>query len=51
MSEDQIEQMVESKINILDRQLLAGKLTQSQYDQEIEKVDKWAERQYNKLSK
>lgn len=51
MTEIQIENEVERKINTLDRQLLSGKLSQDQYDQEVAKVDKWANRQYNKLSK
>ena len=46
LTENQIESTVERVIDKLDRQLLTGKLTQQQYDQEVHIIDKWAIQQY-----
>ncbi len=46
-SEDKIERVVEHEMNVLDRLLLRGSLTQEQYDREVCKLDKWAQQQYD----
>lgn len=46
LSESEIEIRVERKIDKLDRQLMAHKITQEEYDHEIVIVDKWASQQY-----
>lgn len=49
LSENQIETLVERQIDKLDKNLLSGALTQSEYDHEIMIVDKWASQQYDHL--
>ena len=51
MTESQIEMQVESKMNSLDRQLMSGSISEDQYDREVRKLDKWAEREYRKARK
>lgn len=51
MTESQIELQVEMKMNSLDRQLMSGSLSEDQYDREVRKLDKWAEREYRKVRK
>ena len=50
MTELQIEKVVETVINILDRDYLTNKITQQQYDAEIEKIDTWAKQAFSELS-
>lgn len=45
-SEDQIERAAEHEMDVLDRLLLRGALTQEQYDSEVIKLDKWCEDHY-----
>jgi len=45
LTEDQIEQHVERAMNRLDRQFLAGTITQQEYDHEVHILDKWAYQQ------
>lgn len=44
MTEEQIERRVETMTNALDRQLLSGVLTQTDYDAAIRELDQLAER-------
>lgn len=46
LTEQQIEQMVERKIDKLDFLLMNNKITQKEYDHEVSVVDKWAIQQY-----
>lgn len=42
MSEEQIERIAEQRMDALDRRLLAGELTQVDYDLEVKRLDQWA---------
>lgn len=46
MTEYQIELTVECTMNAFDRQLLAGVMTQEDYDAHVKRLDDWAERQF-----
>lgn len=46
MTEDQIERRVEMIMDSLDARLMSGSLSQSDYDQEVKRLNDWAERQY-----
>ena len=46
LNEDQIERLIENKINRLDKLLMSNEITQSDYDYEVSIVDKWASQQY-----
>jgi hypothetical protein len=46
MTEDQIERKVETLFNRLDACLMAGKVTQEQYDRDAKVISEWAARQY-----
>lgn len=48
MNEHQIESIVEHNTNGLDARLMAGKLTQAEYDAEIKKLDRWATAEFSK---
>lgn len=51
LSESQIEEAVERKIDKLDALLLSGKIKQQDYDQEIHIVDKWSIQQFKALER
>lgn len=46
MTEEQIECSVERKFDSLDRRLMAGKLTQEEYDRAADDIHRWAENEY-----
>lgn len=46
LTEDQIENIVEKAIDRLDNQLLTGKITPIEYENEVSIVDKWSIQQY-----
>ncbi len=46
MTEEQIEHAVERKFDGLDARLMAGTLTQEEYDKESAKISAWADRKY-----
>jgi uncharacterized membrane protein len=46
MSEDQIERKVERAFDKLDARLLAGEISQSEYEAEVRKIDAEAQRLY-----
>jgi len=46
LTEDQIENLVEKAIDRLDHQLLTGKITPKEYENEVSIVDKWSIQQY-----
>lgn len=46
MTEEAIEARVERLFNALDRGLMAGKLTQAEYDHEAQVITAWADREY-----
>lgn len=46
MTEDQIERRVERMVDHLDALLLAGELSQRDYDSNMRDLDRWAEAQY-----
>jgi hypothetical protein len=45
MTEDQIERRVEKMTDSLDRQFLAGHISQKDYDHAMRELGQWAERQ------
>jgi hypothetical protein len=49
MTEEQIEQEVERRIDAIDVRFMNGGLSQYDYDQQIAEVDAWAQGQYNRL--
>jgi hypothetical protein len=46
MTEEQIERAVEADFNRLDRGLMAGRMTQDEYDHEAKVITDWADREY-----
>ena len=40
--EQRVELAVERSMNALDKRLMAGKLTQAEYDAEARRIDAWA---------
>ena len=50
LTEDQIEQHVERAMNRLDRQFLAGTISQQEYDREVLILDRWAYQQGQHIS-
>lgn len=46
LSEDKIERAVEREMNILDRLLMRGVLSQDDYEQEVRELDAWARAEY-----
>lgn len=49
LTAEQIERRAERTMDRLDRGLLAGIMTQAEYDREVSIVDKWAQAQYVNL--
>jgi hypothetical protein len=49
MTEEQIERTAERRMNMLDRNLLVGNITQAQYDQLVQDLDDWSKEEYAKL--
>lgn len=49
MTEEQIERRVESRMDALDRKLMRGELTQTDYDKAVSELDAWASEQYRKV--
>lgn len=45
MTEEQIELVVEREMDRLDPALLFGKISQAEYDAEVEQLDAWAREQ------
>lgn len=43
---DQIEAAAEGRMDLIDRQLLIGRLTQAEYDDAAKRLDRWTRRQY-----
>lgn len=43
MTEEQIERHAESRMNALDRELMAGRLDQSEYDLKVRQLDVWVQ--------
>lgn len=46
MTEDQIERVVERSTNKADRRLMAGIMSQADYDAEMAELSAWADRKY-----
>lgn len=46
MTESQIENRVEHLFDALDRQLMAGRMTQAEYDREAGLITTWADQMY-----
>lgn len=46
MSEDQIERRVEREMNVLDRAFMRGDITQLAYDEMVDELCQWANREY-----
>lgn len=44
MTEEQIELAVERAMDALDRRLMSSALTQAEYDAEVRKLSRWADR-------
>lgn len=51
MTEDQIEIIVERKTDALDSALMAGRITQSEYDSRMKELSQWADRQYEAMKR
>ena len=49
MTENQIERIVESKTDSLDREYLSGKIDSSEYDTRCQEIKTWAETEYSKI--
>lgn len=49
MTEEQIERIAESRMDSLDSRLMSGKLSQSEYDAETRKLNRWCEDQYKQI--
>ena len=49
MTEEQIERRAEREMDRLDAALMAGRLTQDEYDYEVRALDQWAEEEYRSL--
>lgn len=50
LTEDRIERRVERATDALDARLIAGRLTQEEYDREIKALDQWATEQAGHMS-
>jgi hypothetical protein len=46
LNENQIEAIVERRMDSLDRQLMAGECSQDEYDHAADILSKWADEQY-----
>lgn len=46
LTEQQIEELAERHMDKLDRKLMRGEITQSEYEREVFILDKWAAHQY-----
>ena len=46
MTENQIERQVARLFDVLDRGLMAGRLTQAEYDHEADVITAWADQEY-----
>lgn len=51
MTEHQIELSVEAKTNAADRALMGGLMTQSEYDQHMKELARWADDKYARVSR
>lgn len=51
MTEDQIELKVEKEMDKLDRKLMDGRITQDQYDLEVDALERWSDQQYRYLER
>lgn len=51
MTADQIERIVEWKIDAINSAFLARKMTQAEYDCRMKEVHKWADRQYEAMKR
>lgn len=51
MTEEQIERRVEHLTDAVDRALMAGRLTEDEYNAAVRKIDRWAEQQYRTATK
>jgi hypothetical protein len=49
MTEVQIERHVETIMDLLDARLMSGCLSYSEYNQEVQRLREWADRQYDAL--
>ncbi len=49
LTEEQIERRAERAMDRLDRGLMAGIMTQAEYDREVSILDKWAQAQYDAM--
>lgn len=49
LTEDEIEYIVEKRIDELDRKLLNDDIIESEYDQAIIDIERWASQQYRNL--
>lgn len=51
LTEDQIERRVEQSYDLLDLRLIAGELTQEQYEAKSQAIRDWADREYRTVAK
>ena len=51
MTADQIERQVERMMDHLDHRFMNSAMTQEEYSAETRKLNQWADRQYDSLSK
>jgi hypothetical protein len=49
MTEAEIERIAERRMNMLDRNLLVGNISQEQYDQLVQDLEDWSKEEYAKL--
>ena len=49
MSDERIERVAETAMDLLDEQLMAGEITQHEYDEAMRRLDEWLAKQHTKL--
>jgi hypothetical protein len=50
MTEEQIERGVEVRTNAIDRALMDGRMTQTEYDSSMESLNRWADANYERVT-
>jgi hypothetical protein len=51
MTEKEIERTAERRMDMLDRHLMVGNLSQVQYEQLVHDLERWSKEEYAKLRK
>lgn len=51
MTEEQIERRAEWRMDALDRELIAGRMDQSEYDLAVKRLDVWVQDRHREVSR